>query len=75
MILSQKVDLRTSNKHVALLNLSTYYTSKNIKKQYKYHKLKIIAPTWNYEIELSDSSCSTLDIQDYIEYIIKNMKR
>ena len=43
--LSQRLDLRSSNKHVALQNLSTYYTYKNIRKQYKNNKAEIIAPT------------------------------
>ena len=30
--LSQRLDLRSSNKHVALQSLSVYYTWKNIKK-------------------------------------------
>ena len=30
--LSQRLNLRSSNKHVALQNLSIYYTWKNIKK-------------------------------------------
>ena len=47
---------------------------KKIRKQYKNNKLKIIAPTWNNEFELPDSSYSVSDIQDYVEYIIKNMK-
>ena len=62
------------NKHVALQNLPIYYTCNNIRQQYKNNKLKIIAPTWNYEFELSDGSYSMSDIQDYIERIIKNMK-
>ena len=41
------------------------------KKQYKNNKLKIIAPTWNDEFELLDSSYSVSDIQDYIEFITK----
>ena len=44
---------------------------KNIRKQYKSNKLKIIAPTWNDEFELQDGSYSVSDIQDYIEFIIK----
>ena len=48
-MLSQRLDVRSSNKHVALQNLSIYYTWKNIRKQYKNNKLKIIPPTWNYE--------------------------
>ena len=43
--LSQRLDLRSSNKHVALHNLCIYYTWKNIRKQYKNNKLEIIAPT------------------------------
>ena len=35
--------------------------------------IKIIAPTWNDEFELSDGS-SVSDIQGYIKFVIKNMK-
>ena len=69
--MSQKSDLRSPNKHVALQNLSIHYIWKNIKKQYKNNKLKILAPTWNDEFKLPDGSYSVSDIQDYIEYIIK----
>ena len=44
---------------------------KNIRKQYKNIKLKIIAPKWNDEFELPDGSYFGSDIQEYIEYIIK----
>ena len=70
--LSQTLDLKSSNKHVALQNVSIYYTWKNIRKQYKNNILKIIAPTWNDEFELTDGSYSVSDIQDYIKYIITN---
>ena len=46
--LSQRLDLKSSNKHVALQNLSIYYTRKNIKYQYENNTLKIIALTWNH---------------------------
>ena len=36
--LSQRLDLRNSNKYIALENLSVYYTWKNIRKQYKKNK-------------------------------------
>ena len=62
--LSQKLDLRSLVKHVSLQNLTIYYTWKNIRKQYKNNKLKIIAPTWNDEFELPDGSYSVSDIQD-----------
>ena len=44
---SQRLNLRSSDKHVALQNLSIYYMWKNIRKQYKSNKLKTIAPTRN----------------------------
>ena len=44
---------------------------KNIKKSYKNNKFKIPAPTWNEKFELPDGSYSILDIQDYIEYMLK----
>ena len=72
--ISQRLDLRSSNKHVSLQNLYIYYTWKDMRQQYKSNKLKIIAPTWNDEFELPDGSYSVSDIQDYIEFIIKNMK-
>ena len=51
------------------------YMWKNIRAQYKNSKFKIIAPTWNDEFELPDGSYSVSDIQDHIEYIIKNTKQ
>ena len=68
--LSHILDLRNSNKHVALQNLYIYYTWKIIRQRYK-NELKIIAPKWNDEFELPDGFCPASDIQDYIEYIIK----
>ena len=47
--LSQRLDLRSSNKYVALQSLSISYKRKNIGKHYKNNKLKIITPTWNDE--------------------------
>ena len=35
--------------------------------------LKSIATTWNDEFELPDHSYTALDIQGYVEYILKNM--
>ena len=37
--------------------------------------LKIIAPTLNDEFELPNGFYSVSDIQDYIKYISKSMKR
>ena len=44
---TNKLDLRIEEKVIALLNLSTYYTMKNIKSSYNNNKLKISAPAWN----------------------------
>ena len=62
--LTDKIDLRGKDKHIALSNLSIYYKWKNIKKSYKNNKFKISAPRWNEEFELPDGSYSILDIQD-----------
>ena len=69
--LSDKINLKRSDKYVALSNLSIYYTWKNIKKSYKNNKFKISAPTWNVEYELPDGSYSVSDIQGYFKYILK----
>ena len=72
---SQRLDLRSSNEHVYLQNLSVSYTwNIYIKKQYENNKLKIIAPTWNDEFDLSDGSYSVSDIQDYIKYVIRKLE-
>ena len=63
--LTDKTNLKRSDKHVALSNLSIYYTWENIKKLYKNNKYKISAPTWNGKLELSDGSYSVSDVQDY----------
>ena len=67
--LSQRLNLKSSNKLVALQSLSIYYTWKNIRKQHKNNKLKIIAPAWNDEFKLPDGSYSVSDIQNYFQYI------
>ena len=63
--LSQRLDLGILNKHVTLQNLSIYCMWKNIRKQYKNNKLKIIVPTWNDEFELP----TILPIDVYINRI------
>ena len=64
--LSQRLDLRSSDKHIALQKLSIHFSWKNIKHQFKSNKLKIIAPTWNDEFQLPDGSYSMSDVQNYI---------
>ena len=65
-----KINLKRSDKCVALSNLSIYYTWKNIKKLYKINKFKISALTWNEGFELPDGPYSISDIQDYFECIL-----
>ena len=65
------LDLRINKKAIALSNLSTYCTWKNIKSSHNNNELNISAPTWNDEFELPDGSYSVSDIQDYFEYILK----
>ena len=65
--LSQRLDLRSSIKHIALQNLYIYYTWKDSKQQNKKSKLKIITSMWNDDFQLPDSSYSVSDIKDYKE--------
>ena len=69
--LTDKINLKRSDKYVALSNLTNYYRWKNIKKSFKSNKFKISGPTWNEEFELPDGSYSVSDMQDYFEYIFK----
>ena len=69
--LKDKLNLRRSNKYVALSNVGIYYTWKNIKKSYENNKFKISAPTWNEEFELPVGSYFISDIQDYSKYVLK----
>ena len=71
---TDKVNLKNLNKNMALVNLSIYYTWKNIKSEYNNNKSNISAPTWNDEFDLPDGSYSVFDIQDYFGYIIKKHK-
>ena len=68
--LTDKLDLIRGGKSIALLNLSIYYTWKNVKSSYNNNEFKISAPTWNEKLELLDGSYSVSDIQDYFEYIV-----
>ena len=73
--LSDKINLKRSDKYAALSNLSIYYTWKNIKRSYKNNNFKISAPTWNEEFELPNGSYSVSNIQNYFNYILKNMRQ
>ena len=54
LYLSDKINLKRSEKYVVLLNISIYY-----------NKFKITAPKRNEEFQLPDGSYSVSDIQEY----------
>ena len=69
---TDKLNLKTpNNKNIGLVNLSIYYTWKNIKSTYNNNKFKMSALTWNDEFDSLDGSYSISDIQDNFEFIIK----
>ena len=71
---TDKLNLRNRNKSIALVNLSIYYSWKNVKTAKNNNKFKISAPALNGEFDLPDGSCSISNIQDFFEYIIKKNK-
>ena len=73
--LIDKLDLKNSNKNMALASLSIYYTWKNVKSIYNNNKFKISAPTWNDTFDLPDGSYNIPAIQNYIEYVINKHER
>ena len=68
---TDKLNLKNTNKNIALANLSIYYTWKNVKSDYNNNKFKISAPTWNDTFDVPDCSYSIAALQNYFEYIIK----
>ena len=73
--LPYKINLKRSDKQVALSNLSIYYAWKNIKKSYKNNKCNVLALSWNEEFGLPDGSYSISDIQDCFEHILKTWRK
>ena len=68
---TDKLNLKSPNKNIALANLSMHYTWKNVKSSYNNNKFKISAPTWNDTFDVLDGSYSIVALQDYFKYIIK----
>ena len=60
--LSDRINLKRSDKYVALSNHSIYYTWKNTKKSCKNNKFKISAPTWNDKFEVNHILCQMFKI-------------
>ena len=71
LTLADKLNLKDSDKNMALANVSIYYTWKNIKSAYNNNKSEISAPTQNNKFDLPDESYSISVIKDYFEYIMK----
>ena len=61
--LADMLNLKNPMKNMALVNLSIYYTWKNITSEYNNNKFKISAPTWNETFNLPDGSYSISDIK------------
>ena len=70
--LADKLNLKNLKKNIVLVNLSIYYTWKNIKSVYNNNIFRISAPNWNETFDLLDGSYTISSIQDYFESIIKN---
>ena len=68
--LTEKRNLKNSNKNMALANLSIYYTRKKIKS--KYNNFKVSAPIWNDTFDLPDRSYSISDM--LIKKMLINIK-
>ena len=62
---TDKLNLKNpNNKNIGLVNLSIYYTWKNIKSAQNNNKFKMSALTWNDKFDLPDGSYSISGIQD-----------
>ena len=72
--LTDKHNLKNSNKNMTVANLSIYYTWKNINSEYNSNKFKISAPTWNDTFGLPDGSYFIADIQTNLNISLKNTK-
>ena len=62
--LLDKINLKGSDRYIALSNIIIYYTWINVKKSNKNNTFRISGPTWNEKIEIPDGSYSASDIQD-----------
>ena len=65
--LSDKTNIKRSDKWCALSDISLYYTWKNIKMSHRNYKFNISSPTCNDKFELPDESYSVSNVQDYFD--------
>lgn len=66
-----RISLPSGDNHVALLDLSIYYTWKNIKTTFENNQFRNLETILNEKFELSVGSQSVSDIQIYFEYILR----
>ena len=71
---TDKLNLKNPNKNMALINLSIYFTWKNIKSEYNNNNFKISAPTWNDEFNLMMDLILFLIYKIILNISSKNMK-
>ena len=63
-----------NNKNIGLVNLSIYYTWKNIKSEYNNNKFKISASTWNDEFDFPDGFIQFLAFKTTLNVSSKSTK-
>ena len=73
--LSDKTNVKRSDKYLALWSLSICYTSKIMKISNKNNKFKVSALTWKDKFKLPDGSYSVSDIQDRFELFVKEHEK
>ena len=72
---TDKLNLKTPNKgNNGLVNLSIYYTWKNIKSAYNNNKFRKSASTWNDEFDLPDGFIQFLAFKTTLNLSSNNMK-
>ena len=69
--LRSKINLKVLHRHIALSNLSIYYSWRNVTKKLNNGKFKIMTPSWNEEFELPEGSYTVADINDYFQFIVE----
>ena len=73
--LSEKTNLKTRDKYVALSNLSIYNTWKNIKKLYKNNKLQISVPASNENLNYFTDQILYQKFKTILSISSKNMEK
>ena len=69
--LRNRINLKMPHRHIALSNLSIFYTLRNVTKKLNNGKFKITTPSWSEEFELPEGSYTVKDIDNYFQFIVK----